>query len=789
MKRDLQDLSSIQLTLANTLEYASWHALVLHPFLLRRDNLRRLICHNCGSNRFILNNTYYQCEYCATRYIESKKKSKKYNYKYLFIILLLFFGTSLLVTNFLIDKKYLEIIKKITPTVTTKPWNLFYDEKKATDISSLELTKKGTYLLSGENSDRDVWISELDQNGTELWYKIFANNTSISHSLAIEVSDGYILSYQGSHKMMFKKNKQLFEPNMKKTIKLDYQHNILFQLPYYFISMIAVKDSFIGLTKTEIISVDRDGKYNIIHKTLALSKVVELNNKTFVAIGNEKGKGLKLINFSKEGNIIWNKTVPTFKISINDAVSTKDGGFILIGDTPIKIMKFSKNGELEWNKKIKLSKFSFGKTIEELKDGYLTTNDVFRDGISSLLIIKLDKDGNEVWERIHHNQHKHIHSTNLVKIKNEGYLVSISTEISSPWLVYMDKKGQINTNFSTVNYHINSNVIRNYKKEQKKEYVTNIFLKDKKNKWLKAITSLNKHYIYGLSDRDGLQIIDITNYDKPKLVSKFSLKVMKKNAKKVYNLSQDLIIDKKEKVAVIADKHRGVYFLDISNKKSPKIISILKDLKTIYSMVFSKNENKLYAGTNDGKIIIIDVSNLNRPRVEKSYSLSVRDNNYTLQNVYKVVLSKKKKNLLYVALENRLVFFDIKEGRKKSIYLLHDSIRDIVLNKNEDIIYIAEDKRIEVLSHANYNIEYIADIEINCSYLSAIALDEKGNKLYAGCSSHGVKVIDIKNRLNYNFIKEYFGLNDGWVKNISLSNNKKELIISYGVKGIGILQL
>jgi hypothetical protein len=97
---------------------------------------------------------------------------------------------------------------------------------------------------------------------------------------------------------------------------------------------------------------------------------------------------------------------------VHEGMQTSDGGFIAIGHhwekeedptgfTDMFILKTDSNGKEIWQTIIGTAgKFDVGYSVNELSDGYVASGGLFKDGYQKSAIVKLDFDGNVVWQKI-----------------------------------------------------------------------------------------------------------------------------------------------------------------------------------------------------------------------------------------------------------------------------------------------------------------------------------------------------------------------------------------------------
>lgn len=131
---------------------------------------------------------------------------------------------------------------------------------------------------------------------------------------------------------------------------------------------------------------------------------------------------------NKNKKTTWEKILKdTRNAFVSSVVQTKDGGYILTGkiefkeknDFNIFVFKLNKNGDKEWEKNFGGIDNDEANYILNLSDGnyiILGVTKSFNKGSSDIYVLKIDKNGNKIWEK------------NFGSEKEEGGLVIYETE-------------------------------------------------------------------------------------------------------------------------------------------------------------------------------------------------------------------------------------------------------------------------------------------------------------------------------------------------------------------------
>ena len=131
-----------------------------------------------------------------------------------------------------------------------------------------------------------------------------------------------------------------------------------------------------------------------------------LPNNEFIVGGMEDGMPL-LMKMSTGGDVIWKKTYPTNNYGfVKSGTTSLDGGFLLVGyaqedfgiATTILLIKMDDDGNLEWEKEINYQDYAIANSVEVTMDGgYILA--VERD--NHIMLLKMDSEGNVLWERLY----------------------------------------------------------------------------------------------------------------------------------------------------------------------------------------------------------------------------------------------------------------------------------------------------------------------------------------------------------------------------------------------------
>ena len=122
------------------------------------------------------------------------------------------------------------------------------------------------------------------------------------------------------------------------------------------------------------------------------------------------------LRVGSDGNKLWQKKVNPFDLQFRSIAASPDGGTVSLGfagavtnaPTNFYVVKFDANGNVVWNRSYGGSKAETPKKIISTADGgYLVSGDTYsmdgdvkaNHGVTDLWVVKLDGNGDIVWER------------------------------------------------------------------------------------------------------------------------------------------------------------------------------------------------------------------------------------------------------------------------------------------------------------------------------------------------------------------------------------------------------
>jgi hypothetical protein len=175
--------------------------------------------------------------------------------------------------------------------------------------------------------------------------------------------------------------------------------------------------------------------------------------------------GKRLVKFDNDGNKIWDKK---FESSGNCVQQTTDEGYIITGvveldffDYDVWLVKTDKDGNKIWNKTFGGGFRDYGGCVQQTSDGgyiIVGTSNSFDFGSPDVWLIKVDSNGNMVWNRTFGAGRFFAFEVGryVQQTTDGGYIIVgdkgiTYTEICNIWLIKTDEYGKSKTKAVTDN--------------------------------------------------------------------------------------------------------------------------------------------------------------------------------------------------------------------------------------------------------------------------------------------------------------------------------------------------
>ena len=230
-----------------------------------------------------------------------------------------------------------------------------------------------------------------------------------------------------------------------------------------FRDLIKTEDGYVGIwsLKNDAYLLKFDENFNLIWKKKiaedggVYDSLVETEDGYVIGgdvpVGNEGD--LSVIKTDKEGNVIWAKLYGLRGVDewLKRVVKVEDG-FLLVGyifrgfstnDNPALVYKIDENGNVMWNKTFygdkEMLMWAEAHDAVEIQDGYMISGIFVAP--SSPWLIKIDKDGNEIWNKTY-NRHVYEATARIIKTSDGNFLVGGWGE-GSAYLLKVDQDGNV----------------------------------------------------------------------------------------------------------------------------------------------------------------------------------------------------------------------------------------------------------------------------------------------------------------------------------------------------------
>ena len=290
-------------------------------------------------------------------------------------------------------------------------------------FNSVIETQDGSFITVGyslstdagftNNGYGDAIIVKYDKDGNEQWIKNFGGSDDDKFNSVIETQDGGFVAvgYSDSTNAGFEnKDKGIGSASISNAIIVKYDNECKKNENIFS----SIKNLNTGLNLDD-----------------CFYSVIETQDRGFVAVGESSSTNLGFTNngysdaiivkYDKNGNEQWIKNFGgSDEDCFNSVIETQDGGFIAVGDSystdagftrnggyDAIIVKYDSQGNQQWVKNFGGSYDDYFNSVIEAQDGgfvavgdSLSTNAGFtNNGGRDAIIIKYDKDGNQLWAK------------------------------------------------------------------------------------------------------------------------------------------------------------------------------------------------------------------------------------------------------------------------------------------------------------------------------------------------------------------------------------------------------
>jgi hypothetical protein len=163
--------------------------------------------------------------------------------------------------------------------------------------------------------------------------------------------------------------------------------------------------------------------------------VIKTNDNSYIAAGSTESfsagnSDAFIVKLDASGNLLWNKTFggADYEV-INEISDTADGNFILTGETrsfgaghrDLLFLKIDTDGNFLWNRTFGLADADWGAALVRSGDNIFVTgfyHPIF-DEYGELLLLKMDQDGNFLWNKTYGGGR----GFEIITVDNNGTLI------------------------------------------------------------------------------------------------------------------------------------------------------------------------------------------------------------------------------------------------------------------------------------------------------------------------------------------------------------------------------
>jgi hypothetical protein len=310
------------------------------------------------------------------------------------------------------------------PAVHIESWQKTFggpDQDGSLSGNSVQQTGDGGYIIAGStwsygSGKEDAWLIKTDAKGNKLWDKTFGGpNDDAAHSARQTADGGYIIAVSTNSSGTGSYDIRL--------IKTDAKGNKLWE------------KTFGGPNDDVANSVQQTSDHGYI-----------IAGYTWPHAAGKKDAWL--IKTDAYGNKVWEKTFSDSKDYVaNSAQQTKDGGYIIAGDSYPNswLIKTNSYGNELWNTTLDRSHANYADCVRQTSDGGYVIGGSYFGTYSKVWLIRTDANGNKLWDRTFGGLEGSV-GTSVQQTSDVGFIVAGSTYSQGAggfdaWLIKTDENG------------------------------------------------------------------------------------------------------------------------------------------------------------------------------------------------------------------------------------------------------------------------------------------------------------------------------------------------------------
>jgi len=283
-------------------------------------------------------------------------------------------------------------------------WQQTFGGKGQDDLEAIVLTNDGGYVVAGSSDSSpvsndkgknikrdksqgnlDYWIVKLDVDGKELWQKSFGGKYADQlRSIALTKDNGFLIGgYSNSPISGIKSQDNYGRGGDFWILKLDEMGSVEWQ---------------------QTIGGDKDDQLQVVHQGKDGNYIVAGNSGSTTRT-SKNGTDLWILKLDETGNTLWEGAYDIGDVDIlTSLVENEDHSMLLCGYSPVT---------------------------------YTGNND--KEGVNDFVAIKIDKDGRELWRKVHGSAGQDI-LKKMVISRDGGYILAGTS--NPEFKGYVGKKGK-----------------------------------------------------------------------------------------------------------------------------------------------------------------------------------------------------------------------------------------------------------------------------------------------------------------------------------------------------------
>ncbi len=194
-----------------------------------------------------------------------------------------------------------------------------------------------------------------------------------------------------------------------------------------------------------------------------IKSIIQTAEGDYLAVGctNSKGAGETdgwVIKLDQRGNLKWDRTFGGANNDrIYDVIQTKDGGYLLTGWKELNkgnidawIIKLDKNGNRIWDKTYGGSNSDEANSLIQTTDGGYAVagyTESYGAGCKDIWLLRIDSDGNLIWDKTFGGSNYDL-ANSLIQTNDGGYAVAGYTKSKGAgeedaWILKLDSQGNL----------------------------------------------------------------------------------------------------------------------------------------------------------------------------------------------------------------------------------------------------------------------------------------------------------------------------------------------------------